>query len=450
MRPINRFSFLHRWFGIPQAGSTLTHEVVGGLTTFLTMSYVIFVIPGMLSDPAIGMPKGALITATILASIFGTLVVGLYGKVPFAMAPGIGLGAYFAYSLCIGSQVPWTVALGAVFTSGVLFLILGLIGIRRTIAAGIPESLQVATAGGIGLFILFIGLKNMGAIVAHPGTLVTIGAWSTPLGLGLAGTLLCGMLETRGVRGGLLIGILTVTALGILLREVEPPARLMALPPGIGEIAGRLDIRGSWTPALIGPIFALMFVDLFDSLSTMIACGKDSGILAGDPAMTKLERALKVDASATVVGSFLGVPTVTTYVECATGISAGARTGLASLVTAACFALALLLSPVIQAVPAFATAPALVMAGVFMFKNIRYLEFSRMDELIPAVLTLILMPLTFNISVGIAAGFISWTALKILTGRLREIRASMWVCTALALSALAEMMLPAGLPFLPR
>jgi len=190
-------------------------------------------------------------------------------------------------------------------------------------------------------------------------------------------------------------------------------------------------------------------VDLFDSLSTMIACGKDSGILAGDPAMTRLERALKVDASATVVGSLLGVPTVTTYVECATGISAGARTGLASLVTAACFALTLLLSPVIQAVPAFATAPALVMAGVFMFKNVRHLEFSRMDELIPAVLTLILMPLTFNISVGIAAGFISWTALKILTGRIREIRASMWVCTVLALSALAEMMLPAGLPILP-
>lgn len=441
---------IQRWFKVEEAGSTISREVVGGLTTFLTMGYVIFVIPGMLSNPAIGMPMGALITATILASIFGTLVVGLYGKVPFAMAPGMGLGAYFAYSLCIGSGVPWPVALGAVFTSGVVFLILGLVGIRRTIAAGIPESLQLATAAGIGLFILFIGLKNMGAIADHPATFVTIGSWNTPLALGLVGIIICGVLETRGVKGGLLIGIFVTTLLGILLRQVAAPDALMSRPPGIGEIVGKLDIRGSWTAALLGPIFALMFVDLFDSLGTMIACGKDSGILANDPQMKKLDRALKVDASATVVGSILGVPTVTTYVECATGISAGARTGLASVVTAACFALALLFSPVIGAVPGFATAPVLVIAGVFMFKNVRHLDYARLDEMIPAVLTLILMPLTFNISVGIAAGFISWTLLKILTGRIQEVRPSMWVCTVLALFALGEMMLPGGLPFLAR
>lgn len=442
--------WLNRRFGLEAAGSTPRREIIGGLTTFLTMAYVIFVIPGMLSDPAIGMPKGALITATILSAIYGTLVVALYGRVPFAMAPGMGLGAYFAYSLCIGSGVPWPVALGAVFISGLVFLFLGILGIRRLIAAGIPESLQLATGAGIGLFILFIGLRGIGAIADSPATLVTIGSWNPVLGLGLVGILICSVLETLKITGGLLIGIAATTVLGVLFGQVSAPSGVVAVPPGIGPIFGQLDIRGALTPALIGPIFALMFVDLFDSLGTMIACGKDSGILDRDPQMNKLDRALKVDASATVLGAVLGVPTVTTYVECAAGISAGARTGLASIVTATCFAAALLFSPLIASVPTFATAPVLVIAGVYMFRNVRHLEFAKLDELIPAVLTIILMPLTYTISVGIAAGFISWTLLKVLTGRGGEVRASMWGCTLLALFALAEMMLPGGLPFLAR
>lgn len=436
---------LDRWFGIEEAGSTLRREILGGLTTFLTMAYVIFVIPGMLSDPAIGMPRGALITATILSAVFGTLVVALYGRVPFAMAPGMGLGAYFAYSLCIGAGLAWPVALGAVFLSGCLFLLLGILGIRRMIAAGIPESLQLATGAGIGLFILFIGLKNLGAIVAHPATLVTIGGWTTPLALGVAGVVICAVLESLHVTGGLLIGIASTTALGVLFGQVAPPAGVVSAPPGLGELLGRLDIRGALSPALIGPIFALMFVDMFDSIGTMIACGKGNGILDRDPQLRKLDRALKVDASATVVGSVLGVPTVTTYVECAAGIAAGARTGLASVVTAICFAAALLLSPLIAAVPGFATAPVLVIAGVYMFRNVRHLDFEHLDELIPAVLTLVLMPLTYTISVGIAAGFLSWTVLKILTGRVRQVKPSMWFCSVLALLALVEMMLPGGI-----
>ena len=440
-------SALNRWFKLEETGSTPRREIIGGITTFLTMAYVIFVIPGMLSDPAIGMPLGALITATILSAIYGTLVVALYGKVPFAMAPGMGLGAYFAYSLCLGSGVPWPVALGAVFLSGLLFLILGILGIRRMIAAGIPESLQLATGAGIGLFILFIGLKNLGAITAHPATLVAIGTLNPTLALGLIGILICSVLVALNVTGGLLIGIFATTALGILFGLVAKPEGILSIPPSIGPIFGKLDIRGALTPALVGPIFALMFVDLFDSIGTMIACGKDSGILANDFHLNKLDRALRVDASATVLGAVLGVPSVTTYVESAAGIAAGARTGLASVVTALCFAAALLFSPIIASVPSFATAPVLVITGVFMFKNIRHLDFTRLDELIPAVLTMILMPLTYTISIGIAAGFVSWTLLKILTGRLREVKPSMWFCTVLAVLALAEMMLPGGLPW---
>jgi len=443
-------NWLIQHFKLEEAGSTPRREVIGGITTFLTMAYVIFVIPGMLSDPAIGMPKEALITATILGAIYGTLVVALYGRVPFALAPGMGLGAYFAYSLCIGSGVPWQIALGAVFISGLVFLILGILGIRRMIAAGIPESLQLATGAGIGLFILFIGLRALGVIQGSPATLVTIGSWTPMMALGLIGVLICGVLETKKVTGGLLIGIAVTTLLGALFGHVSTPGGVVSMPPSIAPILGKLDIRGALVPTLIGPIFALMFVDLFDSLGTMIACGKDSGILKNDPRMTKLERALKVDASATMLGAVLGVPTVTTYVESAAGISAGARTGLASVVTAACFAAALLFSPLIAIVPAFATAPVLIITGVFMFKNIRHLDYSRLDELIPAVLTLILMPLTYSISIGIAVGFVSWTLLKVLTGRFREVKASMWVCTVLALFALAEMMLPNGLPFLAR
>jgi len=441
-------NWLNQHFKLEEAGSTPRREVIGGITTFLTMAYVIFVIPGMLSDPAIGMPKEALITATILGAIYGTLVVALYGRLPFALAPGMGLGAYFAYSLCIGSNVPWPIALGAVFISGLVFLILGVLGIRRMIAAGIPESLQLATGAGIGLFILFIGLRGIGVIQGSPATLVQIGSWTPVMALGLIGILICGVLETRKVTGGLLIGIAVTTLLGALFGHVATPQGVMATPPSIAPIFGKLDIRGALVPTLIGPIFALMFVDLFDSLGTMIACGKDSGLLANDPKMTRLERALKVDASATILGSVLGVPSVTTYVESAAGISAGARTGLASVVTAACFAAALLFSPLIAIVPTFATAPVLIITGVLMFKNIRHLDFTRLDEMIPAVLTLILMPLTYSISVGIAAGFISWTLLKVLTGRFREVKGSMWVCTVLALFALAEMMLPDGLPFL--
>ena len=437
---------LNRWFKLAEAGSTPRKEIIGGITTFLTMAYVIFVIPTMLSDPAIGMPKGALITATILGSIYGTLVVAVYGRVPFAMAPGMGLGAYFAYSLCIGSGVSWPVALGAVFFSGMIFLILGILGIRRMIAAGIPESLQLATGAGIGLFILFIGLRGIGAIAGSPATLVTIGTWNATLALGVTGIVICGVLESLKVTGGLLIGIGLTTLLGIVSGHIAAPAGVVSVPPGIQPIFAHLDIRGALTPALIGPIFALMFVDMFDSIGTMIACGKDSGILARDPQLNKLDRALRVDASATVLGAVLGVPTITTYVECAAGITAGARTGLASMVTSLCFAAALLFSPVIAAVPAFATAPVLIITGVFMFRNIRHLDFAQLDELIPAVLTMILMPLTYTISVGIAAGFVSWTLLKILTGRIRAVRPSMWFCTVLAVLALAEMMLPGGLP----
>ncbi len=403
----------------------LKNEFIGGLTTFMTMAYIIFVNPAILSDA--GMDKPALITVTCLAAFFGTVLVGIWANVPFAMAPGMGLNAFFTYTLVIGQGLNWQTALGVVFISGVVFLVLTIIGIREKIVTAIPIGLRFSAAAGIGLFITFIGMKNLGLIVDNPATLVSIGKLTTPVLLGLAGLIVIVIFEVKKIRGAILIGILLTFFIGIIFGEVKMPDALVSMPPSIAPVALQLDIIGALKWGLVGAIFSFMFVDLFDSIGTIVACSYEAGHVKEDGTIQNIDKMLEADALATVVGSLLGTSTTTTYIESASGIADGAKTGLSSIVTASFFLLALFFAPLISAVPAFATAPALIIVGVFMFKNIKGIDFSDFTIAVPSFLTIILMPLTFSISTGLTIGFLSFVIIAALSGEIKKISSVMWV-----------------------
>lgn len=414
-----------RLFKLAENGTTVRSEIIGGITTFLTMAYIIFVNPMILSDA--GMDKPALITATCVAAALGTLLVGLWANVPFAMAPGMGLNAFFTYTLVMGEELSWQTALGVVFVSGVAFLILTVAGIREKVVTAIPLSLRIATAAGIGLFITFIGLKNMGLIVDNPATLVSIGALSQPVIIGLLALVLITVLEIRKVKGSILIGIAAATIAGTLLGEVSMPEAVCSVPPSLAPIAFKLDILGALQWGLIGAIFSFMFVDLFDSIGTIVACSYEAGHVEEDGTIKRIDKVLEADAVATVAGSLLGTSTTTTYIESASGIADGARTGLSAVVTGVLFLIALFFAPLIGVVPGFATAPALVIVGVFMFRNIKQIDFTEMKTAVPAFLTMILMPLTFSIATGLTVGFLSHLIISIFCGDAKKISLVMWV-----------------------
>lgn len=408
-----------------ETSTDLKNEFIGGLTTFMTMAYIIFVNPAILSDA--GMDKPALITVTCLAAFFGTVLVGIWANVPFAMAPGMGLNAFFTYTLVIGQGLNWQTALGVVFISGVVFLVLTIIGIREKIVTAIPIGLRLSTAAGIGLFITFIGMKNLGLIVDNPATLVSIGKLTTPVLLGFAGFIVIIILEVKKIRGAILIGILLTFFIGIIFGEVKIPDAVVSMPPSIAPVALQLDIIGALKWGLVGAIFSFMFVDLFDSIGTIVACSYEAGHVKEDGTIQNIDKMLEADALATVVGSLLGTSTTTTYIESASGIADGAKTGLSSIVTASFFLLALFFAPLISAVPEFATAPALIIVGVFMFKNIKGIDFSDFTIAVPSCLTIILMPLTFSISTGLTIGFLSFIIIAALSGEIKKISSVMWV-----------------------
>jgi AGZA family xanthine/uracil permease-like MFS transporter len=412
-------------FKLDENKTDIKTEVIGGLTTFLTMAYIIFVNPMILSEA--GMDKPALITATCLAAALGTLMAALWANVPFAMAPGMGLNAFFTYTLVMGQGLNWQTALGVVFISGVAFFILTVAGIREKVVSAIPLSLRISTAAGIGLFITFIGLKNMGVIVDNPATLVSIGPMTRPVLIGLGALLLITILELRKVKGSILIGIIAATIAGMLLGEVAMPNGACSTPPSLAPIALKLDILGALKWGLVGAVFSFMFVDLFDSIGTIVACSYEAGHVEPDGTIRKIDKVLEADAVATVAGALLGTSTTTTYIESASGIADGARTGLASVVTGLLFLAALFFAPLIGAVPGFATAPALVIVGVFMFRNIKEINFSDMKDAVPAFLTMILMPLTFSISTGLTIGFLSYLLISVLSGDIKKISPVMWV-----------------------
>ena len=425
------------FFDLNKNNTSISKEFLGGFTTFLTMAYIIFVNPDILSEA--GMDKDALYTATILAAIIGTLLAAFWAKMPLAMAPGMGLNAFFTFTLVIGQGISWQTALGVVFLSGIVFLILTILGVREKIAQAIPISIRTAVSAGIGLFISFIGLKSMGLIASDPATFIRLGTLGSEVLLGLFGLILILVLEIRKIRGGILIGILSTTLLAMLIGVSPFPNELLAKPASIGSSFFALDIKSALKWSLIGPIFSFMFVDLFDSIGTILVCTKEAKIQKENGEVPGLKKILMADAFATIIGSFIGTSTTTTYIESASGIADGAKTGLASVFTALLFGMALFFGPLATAIPAFATAPALVMVGIYMFKNIKEIDFKDLTEFTPAFLTIILMPLTYSISNGLSFGFISYALLKLGTRRHQEVTKTMWIIAGLSLLNLCSL-----------
>ncbi|SMO51109.1 NCS2 family permease [Gracilimonas mengyeensis] len=400
-------------------------EVAAGFTTFLTMSYILLVNPMILGDA--GMDFDAVLTATGLAACFGTLLMAFWVKAPLAMAPGMGLNAFFAYTLVVGEGISWQTALGVVFISGVVFLVLTLAGIREKIVNAIPLSLRLAIPAGIGLFITFIGFQNMGLIVPDEATMLALGSFGPELLLGLVGLLIIVMLESKKIKGSILIGIVVTTALAIITGHVHWDGSFFSMPPSPAPVAFELDVLGALQWGLVGAVFSFMFVDLFDSVGTLVACSYEADMVEEDGSIHKIDTMLEADAAATVFGSLMGTSTTTTYIESASGIEDGGRTGLTALVTALLFLAALFFSPLIALVPDYATAPALVVVGVFMFRNIRQIPLDDWGDLVPAFLAIILMPLTYSISLGLTFGFLAWIFLKIGSGKFSEIGWVMWI-----------------------
>ncbi|OHB67261.1 MAG: guanine permease [Planctomycetes bacterium RBG_13_62_9] len=429
-------------FGLEKHHTTARTEVVAGVTTFLTMAYIIFVNPNILGDA--GMDKRALIAVTCIVSAVATIATGIFGKAPIAMAPGMGLNAFFAYTLVQGQGVSWQTALGAVFLSGLFFLLLTLVGLRKRLVEAIPPGLIAAIAVGIGLFIAFIGLNNLGLILRDEKTLFALGdVTKATVWIGLLGLAVMVVLGLLGVRGSLLIGIVVATVAAALFGYVDRPAAWLSLDWPIGAVALRLDIVGALRISLWGSIFTLMFIDMFDSIGTLVACSEKAGLRDESGQIRGLDRLLGIDALATMFGALLGTSTTTAYVESAAGIAQGGRTGLTAIVTGALFLLTLFFVPLIAVVPGYATAPALIVVGYFMMEEVRRIEFRRVDELIPSLIIVVMIAVSYQISTGLALGFVSFAAIKIVKGRMREIRPAMWMIAGLSLVFLAIRWLPA-------
>ncbi|MHC4461361.1 MAG: NCS2 family permease [Planctomycetota bacterium] len=429
-----------KFFGLREKQTSVKIEFVAGVTTFLTMAYIIFVNPNILSDKT-GMDKEALIAVTCIATAIATLIVGVFAKAPIAMAPGMGLNAFFAYLVGSG-KMDWQTALGVVFLSGLFFLILTLLGLRKRIVGAIPASLISAIAVGIGLFITFIGLKNLGIVVKDENTFVSAGPLTLTVLIGLFGLLVMIFFEMKKITGGLIIGILTSTALAAIFKKIEMPQQFISLHLNVLKISFQLNILGALKWGFFGSIFTLMFIDMFDSVGTLVACCHQANMVDENNRIKGLDRLLGIDAIATMIGAVLGTSTTTAYIESAAGIEQGGRTGLTSIVTGVLFLLALLFVPIVGIVPEYATAPALIMVGLFMMKEVKKIDFANLEEAFPAFIIMVMIALSYRISTGLAFGFISFALIKIVSGKAKEIRAAMWVIAILSILFLTLDRLP--------
>jgi len=417
-----------RTFDLRAHGTSLRTECLAGLTTFLAMAYIVFVNPEILS--AAGMPREAVFVATCLAAAVGTAVMGLYANYPIAMAPGMGLNAYFAFVVVGTLGYSWQAALGAVFLSGCLFVLVSVTRLREWIVNAIPRSLKFAISAGIGLFLALIGLKNAGIVAAHPATLITLGdLHAPPAVLAALGFVLIVALEARKVTGAILIGILAVTLASIALGHT-PFGGVFAPPPSLAPTFMQFDVAGALDAGLVAVVLTFFLVELFDASGTLIGVSHRAGLLDKDGRLPRLNRALLADSSAIVVGAALGTSSTTAYAESAAGTAAGGRTGLTAVVVALLFLLALFFAPLAGAVPAFATAPALVYVAVLMARGLADLDWNDLTECAPAAICTLAMPFTFSIAHGIAFGFLSYAAIKLLAGRAREVQWAVWVIAA--------------------
>lgn len=420
---------LNRFFKLEQHGTTVRREVTAGITTFLTMAYIVFVNPAILSEA--GMDSGGVFVATCVAAAIGTAIMGLWANYPIAMAPGMGLNAFFTYGVVLGMGYPWQVALGAVFVSGVGFVAISVLRVREWIINAVPQSLKMGTVAGIGMFLGLIAMQNAGLVVDNPATLVGLGdtgQWSVVLAaLGFAGIV---ALDRLRVPGAIVMGILAVTAAGVAL-GISDFNGIADMPPDPGAVMFRLDIRAALDLALVGVIFAFLFTDLFDTSGTLIAVAHRAGLLDARGRLPRLRRALIADSLATVIGAVAGTSSVTSYIESAAGVRAGGRTGLTAVVVAALFLAALLLSPLAATVPVYATAPALLFVACLMMQSITEVDWNDVTEYVPAAALAMTMPFTYSIANGLAVGFVSYAAVKLLSGRHASVNPAVGVLAVL-------------------
>jgi AGZA family xanthine/uracil permease-like MFS transporter len=419
------------FFQLKERQTSVKIEFVAGLTTFLTMAYIIFVNPAVLSST--GMDKAALIAVTCIVTAIATIITGVFGKAPIAMAPGMGLNAFFAYSLVLGDKIRWETALGVVFLSGLFFLLLTLLGLRKKLVEAIPGGLIAAISVGIGLFITFIGLVKLGVVVNNEVTLVSAGELTPTVLIGLCGLIVMIFFETRKITGSLLLGIIFSTAMAAAFGYVEKPAELISLHLNTKAVSFHLDILGALKWGLFGSIFSLMFMDMFDSVGTLVACCHQANMVDKNNRIKGLDRLLGIDAVATMIGALLGTSTTTSYIESAAGIEQGGRSGLTSLITGGLFLLALVFAPIVAVVPEYTTAPALIMVGLFMMKEVKRIDFMNLEEAFPAFIIIVMIALSYSISTGLAFGFVSFTLIKTVSGKAKQVKPAMWVVAILSI-----------------
>jgi len=420
---------LDDYFGLSANHTDLRTEVIAGVTTFLTMAYIIFVNPAILAKA--GMDQGAVFVATCLAAAVATLIMGLYAKYPIALAPGMGLNAFFAFTLVLTYKYTWQQALAAVFCSGILFLLISIFRIREYVIDAIPYNLKMAVAAGIGLFLAIIGLQSAGIVADHPATLVTLGNLTQPTAiLALFGFVLIAALNYRKILGGTVIGILVIAIIGIPF-GLATFGGVVSLPPSLAPTMFQLDFSRVAELTFLIAVFSLLFVDLFDTAGTLIGVSHRAGFLDKQGKLPRMKQALIADSTATVVGSLLGTSNTTSYIESAAGVDSGGRTGLTAVVVAILFLLALFFSPLAGMIPAYATAAALLYVAVVMSKGLADVDWKDLTEYAPAVITAIAMPLTYSIATGIGLGFITYAVLKILSGKTQDVSPAVLVLAVL-------------------
>ena len=435
---------MEKFFKLKERGTDVRTEVLAGLTTFLTMAYIIVVNPGILS--AAGMSFPGVLFATVLVCAFSSVAMGLYTNLPFALAPGMGINAFFTFTLVLGMKVSWQTALGAVFISGIIFIILSITNVRTVIVKAIPSSLRYAVAAGIGIFLALIGLSGAGFIVSNPATIVGFGGINVKTVLFAAGLIFTTILIIRKVKGALLIGIVVVSIVTLIVSLIGNAAGvlsapLLELPKGIFslpslEVFFKLDILGALSLGMIGPIFALLFTDMFDSISTFLGVAQVAGLLDKEGQPINVGKALLVDAFSTTISGLFGTSSGTTYIESAAGVEEGGRTGLTAVVCGLLFVPFMFLSPLLSFIPVVATAPILVLIGVFMTAPLTLLDWKKFEEALPAFVAIILIPLTYSITQGIIWGFLTYTLIKLLVGKAREIHWMLYVIDGFALLSL--------------
>ncbi|HMN81358.1 MAG TPA: NCS2 family permease [Burkholderiaceae bacterium] len=423
-------TLLDRVFRLTEHGTTVRTEIVAGLTTFLTMAYIIFVNPTILADA--GMPRDAVFVATCLIAALGSAVMGLYANYPIAMAPGMGLNAYFAYAVVGGMGFTWQAALGAVFVSGCLFFAVTLFRLRELIIKGIPHSLRIAITVGIGLFLALIALKSAGLVVASEATFVTLGDLHSPtVVMAVIGFFVIIVLDRLRVRAAILIGILAVTVMSFFFGDNRFDG-LFALPPSIAPTFLQLDVKAALTTGFLNVVLVFFLVELFDATGTLMGVARRAGLLV-EGKMERMNRALMADSGAIFAGSLLGTSSTTAYIESASGVQAGGRTGLTAVVVAVLFLACLFIAPLAGVVPAYATAPALFFVAGLMLRDLADLDWDETTEVVPAAVTALSMPFTYSIANGLAFGFITYAVMKLFTGRVRDVHPMVWIIAAVFL-----------------